>query len=236
MAQRLFLQLLDAVAHCHAMKVCHRDLKLENFVLDKNQASGCTHRRTAAAMWRHACNRASCEPVAIPAHSLQLHTACNRARAVDAQAHRLWAERCVGRGPDAIQVVRHAVLHCARDHRWEALPRPAGGRLVARRLSEHDAHWRATLPGGCNHTYVLEAATIRAGGCNPSTMLKGLLRFRIHSVRMARIRHAYRMCMCTACAPHVLTTCRPSVQVSSTGRYYAARSSFPSGFPRKPLT
>ena len=46
MAQRLFLQLLDAVAHCHAMKVCHRDLKLENFVLDKNQASGCNHRRT----------------------------------------------------------------------------------------------------------------------------------------------------------------------------------------------
>ena len=39
MAQRLFLQLLDAVAHCHAMKVCHRDLKLENFVLDKNQVS-----------------------------------------------------------------------------------------------------------------------------------------------------------------------------------------------------
>ena len=37
MAQRLFLQLLDAVAHCHAMRVCHRDLKLENFVLDKTQ-------------------------------------------------------------------------------------------------------------------------------------------------------------------------------------------------------
>ena len=217
MAQRLFLQLLDAVAHCHAMKVCHRDLKLENFVLDKNQASGCNHRvgaracnHVAARLQRRlvrASGHTSTQPAT--AHSLQPASvpaaACNRARAVDAQAHRLWSERCVGRGPDPLQVVRHALLHCARDHWWEALPRPTGGRLVARRLSEHDAHWRATLPGGCNHTYVLEAATIRAGGCNPSTMLKGALRFQIHSVRMARIRHAYGMC--TACARHVHGMC-----------------------------
>ena len=39
MAQRLFLQLLEAVKHCHTQRVCHRDLKLENFVLDKGQAA-----------------------------------------------------------------------------------------------------------------------------------------------------------------------------------------------------
>ena len=33
--QPLLWQMLDAVAHCHARRVCHRDLKLENFVLDK---------------------------------------------------------------------------------------------------------------------------------------------------------------------------------------------------------
>jgi len=39
MAQRLFLQLLEAVKHCHTQRVCHRDLKLENFVLDKGQST-----------------------------------------------------------------------------------------------------------------------------------------------------------------------------------------------------
>ncbi len=34
-AQPLLWQMLDAVAHCHARRVCHRDLKLENFVLEK---------------------------------------------------------------------------------------------------------------------------------------------------------------------------------------------------------
>ena len=29
----------NQVAHCHAMRVCHRDLKLENFVLDKSQST-----------------------------------------------------------------------------------------------------------------------------------------------------------------------------------------------------
>ena len=38
-ARRLLWQLLDAVEACHACRVCHRDLKLENFVLDKAQAS-----------------------------------------------------------------------------------------------------------------------------------------------------------------------------------------------------
>ena len=38
-ARRLLWQLLDGVEACHACRVCHRDLKLENFVLDKAQAS-----------------------------------------------------------------------------------------------------------------------------------------------------------------------------------------------------
>ena len=39
MAQRLLYQLVEAVVHCHAQRVCHRDLKLENFVLDKQQST-----------------------------------------------------------------------------------------------------------------------------------------------------------------------------------------------------
>jgi serine/threonine protein kinase len=39
MAQRLLLQLVEAVTHCHAQRVCHRDLKLENFVLNKQQTT-----------------------------------------------------------------------------------------------------------------------------------------------------------------------------------------------------
>ena len=83
MAQRLFLQLLDAVAHCHAMKVCHRDLKLENFVLDKNQASGCNHRASTcnhvAARLQPRLVRASGHTSTQPAttHSLQ---PCPRSR------------------------------------------------------------------------------------------------------------------------------------------------------------
>lgn len=36
-AQRILYQLVDAVEHCHNHHVCHRDLKLENFVLDRQQ-------------------------------------------------------------------------------------------------------------------------------------------------------------------------------------------------------
>jgi len=37
-AQPLFRQMIDAVDYCHSQRVCHRDLKLENFVLDRTQA------------------------------------------------------------------------------------------------------------------------------------------------------------------------------------------------------
>ena len=36
-AKRILWQLLDAVEACHAQRVCHRDLKLENFVLDRSR-------------------------------------------------------------------------------------------------------------------------------------------------------------------------------------------------------
>ena len=36
-AQPLFIQMVDAVDYCHSQRVCHRDLKLENFVLDRSQ-------------------------------------------------------------------------------------------------------------------------------------------------------------------------------------------------------
>lgn len=35
-AQRILWQLLDAVDYCHQNNVCHRDLKLENFMLDRS--------------------------------------------------------------------------------------------------------------------------------------------------------------------------------------------------------
>ena len=35
-AQRVLYQLVDAVSHCHANHVCHRDLKLENFMLGRS--------------------------------------------------------------------------------------------------------------------------------------------------------------------------------------------------------
>lgn len=35
-AQRVLYQLVDAVSHCHAHNVCHRDLKLENFMLARS--------------------------------------------------------------------------------------------------------------------------------------------------------------------------------------------------------
>ena len=38
-AQRILYQLIDAVEHCHQMHVCHRDLKLENFMLARNGRS-----------------------------------------------------------------------------------------------------------------------------------------------------------------------------------------------------
>ena len=38
-AQRILYQLLDAVEYCHASHVCHRDLKLENFMLSRNGRS-----------------------------------------------------------------------------------------------------------------------------------------------------------------------------------------------------
>lgn len=34
-ARPLFKQMVDAVAHCHSIGVCHRDVKLENFLLDR---------------------------------------------------------------------------------------------------------------------------------------------------------------------------------------------------------
>jgi serine/threonine protein kinase len=36
-AQPLFFQMVEAVDYCHSQRVCHRDLKLENFVLDRTQ-------------------------------------------------------------------------------------------------------------------------------------------------------------------------------------------------------
>ena len=38
-AQRIMVQLVDAVSHCHGHHVCHRDLKLENFMLSRNARS-----------------------------------------------------------------------------------------------------------------------------------------------------------------------------------------------------
>ena len=37
--QRILYQLVDAVAHCHRSHVCHRDLKLENFMLSRGGRS-----------------------------------------------------------------------------------------------------------------------------------------------------------------------------------------------------
>jgi serine/threonine protein kinase len=36
-ARPLFAQMVEAVDYCHSQRVCHRDLKLENFVLDRTQ-------------------------------------------------------------------------------------------------------------------------------------------------------------------------------------------------------
>jgi serine/threonine protein kinase len=33
-AKELFVQMLDALAHCHSNRICHHDLKLENFLFD----------------------------------------------------------------------------------------------------------------------------------------------------------------------------------------------------------
>ena len=38
-AQQIMYQLVDAVAHCHGHHVCHRDLKLENFMLARSGRS-----------------------------------------------------------------------------------------------------------------------------------------------------------------------------------------------------
>ena len=40
MAHNIFLQLVEAVGHCHARGVCHRDVKLENLLWDE-QRGGC---------------------------------------------------------------------------------------------------------------------------------------------------------------------------------------------------
>ena len=36
-AQKLFKQMIEAVHYCHQIKIVHRDIKLENFLIDLDQ-------------------------------------------------------------------------------------------------------------------------------------------------------------------------------------------------------
>jgi tRNA A-37 threonylcarbamoyl transferase component Bud32 len=36
-AKKLFIQMIDSVDHCHRNNICHRDIKLENFLIDHDQ-------------------------------------------------------------------------------------------------------------------------------------------------------------------------------------------------------
>ena len=55
-----FIQILDGLAHCHSKGICHRDLKLENILLDKNdQIKICDFGLSSSKYFEHDYSKAS---------------------------------------------------------------------------------------------------------------------------------------------------------------------------------
>lgn len=117
-ARRIFRQVATAVYYCHKHKICHRDLKLENILLDEHGNAKVSERNLTSL------------PLTFNPFCFNPFSDC-----------RFWSLECVRRTKLTIHILRFTTLRLPRNCWRHSLPRSRGRLLVPWCAPLHSSLW-----------------------------------------------------------------------------------------------